>query len=184
MRQSQIDLANTREYRQARVLGWLAAVEGWARTLALEISRPMSPQGRGRGYTQRADHYYAQMAVRTPTMEPTLNAMRPATPEDYHSAREPSKFKYESEGSEGPGTDSTGYSSTTTTTSYHNTDNTQHSDTKNCDRKCRRQKHQDQWEHQSTNAQKQRDHKNGRVVLPLFWESTKEGAPTYTNWRL
>ena len=33
MRQSQIDLANTREYRQAHVLGWLAAVEGWAQTL-------------------------------------------------------------------------------------------------------------------------------------------------------
>ena len=34
-------------------------------------------------------------------MEPTLNAVRPATPEDYHSAREPSEFEYESEGSEG-----------------------------------------------------------------------------------
>ena len=38
--------------------------------------------------------------------------------------------------------------------------------------------------YQSTNAWKQRDHKNGRVVLPLFRESTKKGALTYTNWRL
>ena len=110
--------------------------------------------------------------------------LRPATLEDYHSTREPSKFEYESEGSEGPGTDSTGYSSTTTATSYHDTDNTQHSDTKNHDRKCQRQKHRDQWEHQSTNARKQRDRKNGWVVLPLFPESTKEGALTYTNWSL
>ena len=28
------------------------------------------------------------------------------------------------------------------------------------------------------------DRKNGRVVLPLFWESTKEGTLTYTDWRL
>ena len=110
--------------------------------------------------------------------------MRPATPEDYHSAQEPSEFKYESEGSEGPGTDSTGYSSMTTATSYHDTDNTKCSDTKNRDHKCRRQKHQDQREHQSTNARKQRDRKNGWVVLPLFQESTKEGALTYTDWRL
>ena len=44
--------------------------------------------------------------------------------------------------------------------------------------------HRDRLEHRSTNAQKQRDHKNGWVVLPLFRESTKEGALTYTNWRL
>ena len=151
MRQSWIDLANTREYRQARVLGRLAAVEGWAQILALESPRPMSPQGRGQGYTRRANRYYVQMAVGTPAPELTLNAMRPVTLEDYHSAWESSEFEYEREGSEGPGTDSTGYSSTTTMTSYHDTDHTQCSDTKN--------------------------RKNGLVVLPLFRESTKEGAP-------
>ena len=110
--------------------------------------------------------------------------MRPETPEDYHSTREPSELEYESEVLEGPGTDSTGYSSMTTATSYHDTFNTQLSDTKNLDRKHQRQKHRDKWEHRSTNAWKQRDCKNGRVVLPLFWESTKEGALTYTYWRL
>ena len=74
MRQSQIDLANTREYRQARILGQLAAVEGQARTLALEGPMSVSPQGRGQGYTQRADHYYVQKAVRALAPEPTLNA--------------------------------------------------------------------------------------------------------------
>ena len=79
MRQSWIDLANTHEYRQGRVLGRLAAVEGRAWTLALEGPRPVSPQGRGRGYPRRADRYYVQKAVRAPAPEPTLNAMRPAT---------------------------------------------------------------------------------------------------------
>ena len=173
MRQSRIDLANTCEYRQTRVLGQLATVEGRAQTLALENSRPVSPQGRGQGYTRRADCYYVQKAVRAPATELTLNAMRLATPEDYHSTREPSELEYDSEGSEGPGLDSTGYSSMATMTFYHNMDNTQCSDTKNRNRKCR-----------STNAWKQRDRKNGRVVLPLFQESTKEGALTYTDWRL
>ena len=113
-----------------------------------------------------------------------MNALRPATPEDYHSAWEPSKFEYESEGLDGPSTDSMGYSSTNTTTSYHDTDHTQWSDTKNRHRKCRKQKHRDQRECQKTNTKKQRDQRSGKVVLPLFWESTKEGALTYTDWRL
>ena len=45
MRQSRIDLANTHEYRWARVLGWLTTVEGRAQTLALESPRPVSPPG-------------------------------------------------------------------------------------------------------------------------------------------
>ena len=94
MKQSWIDLANTHEYRQTRVLGRLVAVEGWTRTLAREGPRPVSPQGRGRGYTQRTDRYYVQKAVGALAMEPTLNAMRPVTLEDYYSAREPSKFEF------------------------------------------------------------------------------------------
>ena len=45
MRQSQIDLANTREYRRARILGRLAAVEGKARMLALENAKNPDPHG-------------------------------------------------------------------------------------------------------------------------------------------
>ena len=44
MRQSQMDLANTREYRQVCVLGQLTTVEGLAQTLALEGPRPGSPK--------------------------------------------------------------------------------------------------------------------------------------------
>ena len=60
-----------------------------------------------------ADRYFAQKAVRGLAQEPTLHVLRPATLEDYHSTWEPSKFEYESEGLEGSGTDSTGYSTTT-----------------------------------------------------------------------
>ena len=184
MRQSRIDLANTRDYRHTQILGCLTAIENRAKSLALDTSRPVSPQGQGRGYTRRADRYYAQKAVGAPVLEPTLNAARPATLEDYHSAQEPSEFEYESEGLEGTGTDSTGYSSTATATSHHDTDGTQCSNTKNRDRRCQKQKHRDRQEHRKTNAWKQRDRRNGRVVLPLFQESTKEGALTYTDWRL
>ena len=175
MRQSRIDLANTRDYRHAQILGRLTAVENRAKSLALETSQPVSPQGRGRGYIRRANCYYAQKAVGSSVLEPTLNAARPATPEDYHSAREPSKFEYESEGLEGTGTDSMGYSSMATATSHHDTDSTQCSNTKNRDQRRQKQKHRDRWEHRKTNAWKQWDRRNGRVVLPLFWESTKEG---------
>ena len=184
MRQSQIDLANTQEYRRTCVLGRLAAMEGQAQTLALDNARPVSPQGRGQGYTRRANCYYAQKVVGALGPEPTLHAMRLVTPEDYHSAWEPSEFEYDSEGSEGPSTDSTGYSSMTTLTSYHDTDHTQCSDTQNRDRKRRKQKHHDWRERQNTNARKQRDWRNGKVVLPLSWESTKEEPLTYTDWRL
>ena len=109
--------------------------------------------------------------------------MRPASLEDYYSVREPSEFKYESEeseGSKGSDADSMEYC---TMTSYHDMDHSQHSNTKNRDHKCRNQKHRHQCECHKTNAKKQRDRRSGKVVLPLFQESTKEGALTYTDWR-
>ena len=32
------------------------------------------------------------------------------------------------------------------------------------------------------NTKKQCDQRSGKVVRPLFWESTKEGAMTYAYW--
>ena len=34
-----------------------------------------------------------------------------------------------------------------------------------------------------TNAKKEEDRCKGKVVLSLFWDSPKEGALTYTDWR-
>ena len=182
MKQAKIDLANTRDYCRDHILE-LAPIEGRARNLAIENAKTPVLQARGRGHTRRADRYFAQKVVGAPTPEPTLHALKPASPEDYHSAREPSEADYESEELEGSGTDSTGYSSTTTATSHHDTDPTQHSNTKNRDRKCQSQKHCDRQEGHKTNAKKQKDRRSGRVVLPLFRESTKEGALTYADWR-
>ena len=157
MRQSWIDLANTREYRWARILGRLAAVEDKARMLALENAKTPTPKGRGQAYTRRADWYLAQKVAGGLALEPSLHPLRPATPEDYHSAREPSDFEYGSEESEGSGTDSTGYSSTTTTMSHHDTDHTQRSDTKNRDHRHQKQKHRDRRASRKTNAKKLKD---------------------------
>ena len=176
MKQSWIDLANMREYHWARILGRLATVEGKAWSLAIENAKTPTPQGRGWGYTRRADHYLAQRVARGLALEPTLHVLRPATPEDYHSAQEPSEFEYGSQGLEGSGTDSTGYSSTTMATSHHDTDHTQCSNTKNRDHKRQKQKHCDRQEGHKTNARKLKGRRNGRVVLPLFQESTKEGG--------
>ena len=136
MKQAKIDLASMLEYHWAHILGHLVAVEGRARSLAIENAKTPVPQVRGQGYTRRADRYFAQKVVGGPAQEPTLHALKPACLEDYHSAQEPSEFEYESEGLEGSSTDSTGYSSTTTVASHHETDHTQCSNTKNRDRKC------------------------------------------------
>ena len=106
MKQSRIDLANTRGYRRAHILGWLAAVEGKARSLAIENTKTPIPQGRGWGYMRRADSYFAQKAVRGPGQEPTPHALGPAATENYS-------------------TDSTGYSSITMAASHHDTDRKQ-----------------------------------------------------------
>ena len=60
MKQAKIDLANMWEYCQAHILGWLATVEGRARSLAIKNSKALVPQARGQGYTRRADCYFAQ----------------------------------------------------------------------------------------------------------------------------
>ena len=70
MRQSRIDLANTREYCWPRILGRLAAIEGKACMLALENAKTPTPMGRGQAYTRRAHQYLAQKVARGPALEP------------------------------------------------------------------------------------------------------------------
>ena len=47
MKQCKIDLANTRDYHRARILGQLATIEGRARNLAIENAKVPVPQARG-----------------------------------------------------------------------------------------------------------------------------------------
>ena len=178
MKQSKIDIAIMQKYCQVCTLEQMATAKGRLQALAIDKNKPLVPQSRGQGYTHQADRYFAQKFARAPAPEPTLHAIRHASPEDYHSTREPLEFEYESEGSEDLDTDSMEYS---TTTSYHNTDHSQCSNTENHDCKHQNQKHHNQQECHKTNAKKQRDRRGGRVVLPLFQELTKEGALTYTD---
>ena len=82
-------------------LEWMATTEGRLWALAIDKTKSLVPSPRGQRYTHRADCYFTQKFARTLATEPTLHAMRPASLEDYHSAREPSEFEYESEGFRG-----------------------------------------------------------------------------------
>ena len=161
MKQFKIDLAIMQEYCQVCTLEQMVTAEGRLWALAIDKNKPLVPQSRGQGYTHRADCYFAQKFARALAPEPTLHAIRHASPEDYHSTREPLELKYESEGSEDLDTDSVEYS---TTTSYHNTDHSQCSNTKNHDCKHQNQKHHNWQECHKTNAKKQRDWRGGRVA--------------------
>ena len=162
MKQSQIDVANTREYHRDYILGRFAAVEGKVQSLALENAKTLTPQGRGRATLGEPTGIWHRRWLGGLALEPTLHTLRPATPEDYHSAQEPSEFEYESEGLEGSGTDSTGYSSTTTATSNHDTDHTH---------KCQ---HCDQQEGRKTNAKKLKDRRSGQYYHSS-WNLPKRG---------
>ena len=65
--------------------------------------RTLNPVGRGRGMIHRADKYLAQQHGREPEWVPGLAPALPifpdraATPDDYHLAREPSEFEYDTE---------------------------------------------------------------------------------------
>ena len=90
IKQSKIDLANTREYHRTRTLEWMATAEGRLWALAIEKTKSLVPSPRGWGYTHQADRYFTQKFARTLATEPTLHSMRPASSKDYHSTCEPS----------------------------------------------------------------------------------------------
>ena len=101
--------------------------------------RAANPLARGRGMIRRADKYLAQWygkePERIPGTVPVLPAFpdHPATPDDYHSAREPSESEYDTEETdpeedrddvEGDDDDASVGSDTTSKSSSHNTDRT------------------------------------------------------------
>ena len=123
-------------------------------------------------------------------------AARPGSPDDYHSAKGLSDFEYESDGPPelDPEHDDTdydeeedgafsGYSSAGSVAVGYETDRTERSNTANRDKKRQRQKHRENWTVRATNVKQQQDKKSGKVVLPLFRESGKEGALKYDDWR-
>ena len=116
---------------------------------------------------------------------------RAATPDDYHSAREPSEFEYDTEetdpedlehGREEDDDDASVGSDLTYKSSGHDTDRTRRTNTANWNQKCNQQKCKEGWGQRPTNAKKEEDRRKGKVVLSLFWDSPKEGALMYTDW--
>ena len=142
------------------------------------------------------DKYLAQQHGRelpgAPGPVPVLPVFpdRTAMPDDYLSAQEPSEFEYDSEETDpeepedDPEEDDASVSSDLTYKSNgHDTDRTCRTNILNCNRRCNQRKRKEHRGRHPTNAKREEDRHKGKVVLSLFWDSPKEGALTYTDWR-
>ena len=202
MQQARRDKAKTWEYRRRITLERLAAAQARLQDLDLVAQkrkeRALNPVGRGRGMMHQADKFLAQQygreQERTPGQVPAFPVFldRAATPDDYHSAREPFEFEYDTEETDPEGLeddpeedddDTLVGSDSTYKLSGHNTDRTHRSNTTNRNQRRNWQKRKEGRGQCPTNAKKEEDRRKGKVVLSLFWDSPKEGALTYTDWR-
>ena len=146
----------------------------------------------------RVDKYYAQQHGLEKEQAPgkvlalPLFPPRPGSPDDYHSAWEPSEFEYDSEVTDEPKEDgdedeeddrddTSVCSDMTSQSSGHDTDGTQCTNTANRNQKHNQRKQKESRGRRPTNARKEENKHMGKVVLSLFWDSPKEGALTYTD---
>ena len=199
--QARWDKAKTWEYRQRITVEWLAAAQARLQDLDLVAQKrkecTLNPVGRGRGMICQADKYLAQQHRREPEQVPGLAPALPvfpdraATPDDYHLAREPSKFEYDTEETdpEDPedspkedDDDTSVGSKSTYKSSGHDTDQTRRTNTTNQNQRHNQRKCKECWGRHPTNAKKEEDRHKGKVVLSLFRDSPKEGTLTYTDW--
>ena len=135
------DKIKTREYRRKITVRQLAAAQARLKDLEMVTQKCQECTAnlvtRGRGMIRRADKYLAQRYGKEPEWIPgTVPVLptfpdRPATPDDYHSAWEPSKSEYDTEEKdpkedrddvEGDDDDVSVGSDTTSKSSSHNTD--------------------------------------------------------------
>ena len=196
------DKIKTREYRRKITMWRLAAAQARLKDLEMVTrkcqERATNPVARGRGMIRRADKYLAQQygkePERIPGTVPVLPAFqdRPATLDDYHSAREPSESEYDTEETdpeedrddvEGDDDDASVGSDTTSKSSGHNTDRTNRTTTAYRTQRRNQRKRKESRGRSPTNARKEDERRKGKVVLSLFRDSPKEGALTYTDWR-
>ena len=113
-------------------------------------------------------------------------------PDNYHSAREPSEFEYDSEETDKVEDanknkqDDDGStlvcSDSTCRSSGHDTDRTRQTNTSNHNQKRNHKKCKEHRGRCPTNAKKEENKHTGKVVLSLFQDSPKEGTLTYTDW--
>ena len=141
------------------------------------------------------DKYLAQQhgreLPRAPGLEPILPVFpdRTAMPDDYHSAREPSEFEYDSEETnpEEPEDDpeeddASGGTDSTYKSSGHDTDRIHRTNIINRNHRRNQRKRKEHRDRHPTNAKREEDRHKGKVVLSLFQDSLKEGTLTYADW--
>ena len=191
------DKVKTKEYRQRITVQRLATAQARLKDLEMVTQkrqeRAANPVGRGRGMIRRADKYLAQWHGKEPEQIPGTVPILPtfpdraATPDDYHSAREPSESEYDTEETdpeENKDDDDLSVDSDTTfKSSGHDTDRTNRTTTANRTQRHNQRKRKESRGQRPTNARKEDERRKGKVVLSLFWESPKEGTLTYTDWR-
>ena len=197
------DKVKTREYRGIITVQWLAAAQARLKDLEMVAQKheecAANPVVRGRGMIHRADKYLAQHHGKEPEQipgnVPVLPAFldRAATPDDYHSAREPSELEHDTEEMdpekdrddvEGDDDDVSLGSDTTFKSSGHDMDQTNRTTTANLTQRRNQRKRKESRGWRPTNARKEDERYKGKVILSLFWDSPKEGALTYTDWHL
>ena len=135
------------------------------------------------------------MRERAPGQVPLLlvHLPRPGMPDDFHSARVPSEFEYDSKETVGAEDDIDGNeqeddesasvcSDSTCRWSDHDTDRTRQTNTSNRNQRHNHGKHKEHHGQRPTNARKEENKCTGKVVLSLFLDSPKEGTLTYTDW--
>ena len=196
------DKIKTREYRQKITVWQLAAAQARFKDLEMVTQKHQecaaNPVARGRGMICRADKYLAQQhrkelerILGTVPVLPSFSDQA-ATPDDYHSAWEPSESKYDTQETDpeedrddvkGDDDDVSVGSDTTFKSSGHDMDRTNRTTTANQTQRRNQQKRKESWGQRPTNARKEDERRKGKVVLSLFQNSPKEGALTYTDWR-
>ena len=202
LKRSRIDVADSYWYRRERNDERVAMDKFRKQNRKKGVRRmdniqpePETPKGRGRGAIRRSDQLQAKKLLKQRQALPVM-AARPASPDDYHSAREASDVDYESDDPTEPDPGDTdpeydeeedgafsGYSSAGSVAVGYETDRTERSNTANRDKKRLKQQQRDNRTARATNARKEQNKKSGKVVLPLFRESGKEGALKYDDWR-
>ena len=193
------DKAKTREYHRRITMQRLATAQARLKDLDMVAQKRQECAANpiGRGMICRADKYLAQRHGKEPEWipgaVPVLPAFpdRAATPDDYHSAREPSESEYNTKETdpeesrddveEDDDNASVG-SDTTSKSSGCDTDPTNRTTTANRTQRCNQRKRKEGWGLCPTNARKEDERRKGKVVLSLFRDSPKEGTLTYTDW--
>ena len=179
MPQTRRDKMKTHNYRCWITVERLAAAQAWLQDLDLAAQKHQqkkeNPSPHGRGMIHWTDKYHAQQHGWEQEQD------------DYHSAREPSEFEYNSKETDDPkedgdGDDTSVCSDSTYQSSGHDTDQTHRTNISNHNQKCNQEKCKENQDRQPTNARKEENKCTGKVVLSLIRDSPKEGALTYTDW--